>query len=287
MSKIKAVGVIGNGFVGQAIGFGFVPVLPVHIYDIDPLRSMNTLEETVNGSDVVFVSVPTPMNKDGSISLSIVRSVLNNISRVSTRNDNVVVIKSTVIPGTTEAFSEEFKNLNLVFNPEFLTERHAKYDFLNQARIVLGGLPENTEKVAKLYRLRFKHCNIMEMDYNTAEFVKYFNNVFFSVKVAFANEMKLICQKARVNWSDALAGFAADGRVGDSHLNVPGPDGRLGFGGSCFPKDINAFISFADDCGVNANVVKAAWQTNLEVRPERDWENLIGRAVVKEIDKEE
>ena len=285
MSDIKAVGVIGNGFVGQAIGFGFVPVLPVHVHDKDPLRSMNSLEETVNGSDNIFVSVPTPMNKDGSISLAIVRAVLSDIGRVNTRDDNVVIIKSTVTPGTTKSLCEEHPNLNIVFNPEFLTERHAKYDFLNQARIVLGGEPAHTERVAQLYRLRFKHCNIMEMDHNTAEFVKYFNNVFFSVKVAFANEMKLVCQKAGVDWDLALAGFAADGRVGDSHLNVPGPDGKWGFGGSCFPKDINAFIDFADKCGVNANVIKAAWQTNLEVRPEKDWENLKGRAVVEEKEK--
>ena len=122
--------------------------------------------------------------------------------------------------------------------------------------------------------------NIMKTDFNTAEFIKYFNNVFFSVKVAFANEMKLVCEKANVDWDLALAGFAADGRVGDSHLNVPGPDGKWGFGGSCFPKDINAFIAFAGQCGVNANVIKAAWQTNLEVRPEKDWENLKGRAVL-------
>jgi len=286
MGDIKAVGVIGNGFVGQAIGFGFVPVLPVHVHDKDPLRSMDSLEDTVNKSDIIFVSVPTPMNRDGSISLSIVRSVLKDINEINSRDDNIIIIKSTVIPGTTDSFSKEFPSLNLVFNPEFLTERHAKYDFLNQSRIVLGGASEHTRRVAELYRLRFKHCNIMEMDSNTAEFVKYFNNVFFSVKVAFANEMKLISDKAGVNWDEALAGFAADGRVGDSHLNVPGPDGKWGFGGSCFPKDINAFINFSESLGVETNVIKGAWQTNLQVRPERDWENLKGRAVVEETEGE-
>jgi len=260
--------------------------LPIFVHDKDPLRSMNSLEETVNRSDVVFVSVPTPMNRDGSISLGIVRSVLQDISRVNSRKDNIVIIKSTVIPGTTESFAQEFPDLNIVFNPEFLTERHAKYDFLNQSRIVLGGLKEHTQKVAELYRLRFKHCNIMEMDSTTAEFVKYFNNVFFSVKVAFANEMKLISEKAGVNWDAALAGFAADGRVGDSHLNVPGPDGKWGFGGSCFPKDINAFINFSESLDIQANVIKGAWQTNLQVRPEKDWENLKGRAVVEETEGE-
>lgn len=287
MNKIEAVGIIGNGFVGKAIGFGFVPVLPVYVHDKDPLRSMNSLEKTVNDSDIIFVCVPTPMNPDGSISLDIVRRALKDINSVNNRDDNIVIIKSTVIPGTTEMFSKEFPDLNLVFNPEFLTERHAIYDFLNQARIVLGGKREHTSKVAELYKIRFKSCNIMQMDHSTAEFIKYFNNVFFSVKVAFANEMKLVCQKAGVDWDLALEGFASDGRVGDSHLNVPGPDGKWGFGGSCFPKDINAFISFAESCGVNANVIKAAWQTNLEVRPERDWENLKGRAVVEKRNQKE
>ncbi len=282
MKKIEAVGVIGNGFVGQAIGFGFIPILPVHTYDKDPNKCMNTLEETVNDSDIIFVSVPTPMNKDGSISVDIVRAVLQDITRVNKRSDNIVIIKSTIVPGTTGAFAEEFPNLKLVFNPEFLTERHARFDFLNQSRIVLGGPEEYTDRVAELYEMRFKHCNLMKVDYNTAEFIKYFNNVFFSVKVSFANEMKLVCDQAGVDWRQALAGFVADSRVGDSHLNVPGPDGKWGFGGSCFPKDINAFIAFSENLGINANVIKAAWQTNLEVRPEKDWEKLKGRAVVSE-----
>ena len=112
--------------------------------------------------------------------------------------------------------------------------------------------------------------------------IKYFGNVFFAVKVAYANEMKLLCDAVGADWDTALEGFVADGRVGDSHLNVPGPDGKLGFGGSCFPKDINAFMSFAKSVGVNVNTVRGAWKTNLEIRPEKDWENLKGRAVVEE-----
>jgi UDPglucose 6-dehydrogenase len=73
-----------------------------------------------------------------------------------------------------------------------------------------------------------------------------------------------------------------DGRIGHSHLNVPGPDGRFGFGGSCFPKDVQAMINFMDGLGVSVNTLKGAWETNLEVRPEKDWEKLKGRAVVEE-----
>jgi UDPglucose 6-dehydrogenase len=78
----------------------------------------------------------------------------------------------------------------------------------------------------------------------------------------------------------ALKGFAADQRIGDSHLNVPGPDGKLGFGGSCFPKDINAFIDFAEKLDIDLHTIKGAWKTNLEVRPEKDWEQLKGRSVI-------
>ena len=94
--------------------------------------------------------------------------------------------------------------------------------------------------------------------------------------------MKLICEAIGADWEQALEGFVADGRVGDSHLTVPGPDGKMGFGGSCFPKDINAFMSFAKDIGVNTNTINGAWETNLEVRPEEDWKELKGRAVINE-----
>ena len=110
--------------------------------------------------------------------------------------------------------------------------------------------------------------------------IKYFNNLFFAVKVSFMNEMRLVADKLEtINWEKAVRGFVSDGRVGDSHLQVPGPDGKRGFGGSCFPKDINAFMAFTDSIGLDLAVLKGAWKTNLNVRPEKDWEKLKGRAV--------
>ncbi len=114
--------------------------------------------------------------------------------------------------------------------------------------------------------------------------IKYFSNTFFAVKVSFVNEMKLICDAIGADWNTALEGFVADGRIGDSHLNVPGPDGKLGFGGTCFPKDINSFISFAESVGIDVRTIRGAWETNLFVRPERDWEKKKGRAIVDETD---
>ena len=276
------VGIIGNGFVGQALAFGFSPVAKVRIFDIDPLKCVDDFKETVNRSDILFVSVPTPMNPDGSINLNIINNVCKEIREVNQRRDNVVVLKSTMVPGTTDRLAKKFPSLNFVYNPEFLTERKAKFDFLNQSRVVLGGDYKNIQKVIGLYVERFKHCNFVQTDYRTAEFIKYLGNVFFALEVSFANEMKFFADKLGVNWEEALYGFVADGRVADSHMQIPGPDGKAGFGGSCFPKDLNAFIALADSVGANVNTLKAAWQTNLEIRPERDWEQLKGRAVTKE-----
>ena len=280
------IGVIGNGYVGGAIAHGFSPAstgtCEVKVHDIIPERSLNTLEDTVNDSDFVFVSVPTPMNKNGSISLKLIDEAFKQINGVNRRSDNIIILKSTVIPGSTEKLQEKFPNLNIVFNPEFLTEKSARLDFINQTRIVLGGNKIHTARVSELFNERFKYCHIIQTDYKTSEMIKYFCNVFFSVKVSFANEMKMICDTIGADWNGALEGFVADGRIGDSHLNVPGPDGKMGFGGSCFPKDINAFMSFAKGIGVKTNTINGAWKTNLDVRPEEDWKELKGRAVIDE-----
>ena len=107
------------------------------------------------------------------------------------------------------------------------------------------------------------------------------NNLFFATKVSFLNEIKLLADKVDVDWDKAIEGFVLDGRIGHSHVAVPGPDGKLGFGGSCFPKDIQALIKFGKDNNVDMNVLEGAWKTNLTVRPEKDWEQLKGRAVSK------
>lgn len=292
------LGIIGNGFVGNAIAHAFIPYMEVKIYDKNKEKSYNTLDEVVNGSDVVFISVPTPMNKEGVIDLSIIESVFADIDReynTDRADATVFVLKSTVVPGTTRSLKHKYPNLSIVFNPEFLTERHARFDFLNQSRIILGFEEDVVEgqvnstitKMKNLYDLRFSSNNFIITNYETAEMIKYFNNLFFAVKVSFMNEMRLVADKLQtINWSKAVRGFVSDGRVGDSHLQVPGPDGKLGFGGSCFPKDINAFIAFANSINLDLPVLKGAWETNLKVRPERDWEKLKGRAVSDDNNKE-
>jgi UDPglucose 6-dehydrogenase len=281
------IGVIGNGFVGNAVRFAFSPQTScecdVMVYDKDQSKSLNSLEQTVNESDVIFVSVPTPSNQDGSIHIGILESVLLDIDSVHKGKDNIVLIRSTIIPGTTQKLQDKFSNLNLVFNPEFLTERSAKFDFINQTRVILGGDGKYTKLVADLYKERFgSSLSVIETNFETAEMIKYMNNCYLATKVSFMNEMYDIANKSNVDWDTAVDGFVSDGRIGHSHLAVPGPDGKRGFGGSCFPKDVRAIISFGEQLGLEMNTLKGVWDTNLRVRPECDWEQLKGRSVIYE-----
>ena len=288
----QKIGIFGNGFVGSAVQFGFSPSTgcdcEVRVYDKDPLKSVDTIEETVNKSDFIFLSVPTPSNKDGSTNLDIVEQALQDISEVNERDDNVVLLRSTVVPGTTRKLQSKYTKLNIVFNPEFLTERSAKYDFINQSRIIVGGGEEHAFEVgatADLFRWRFGvSVPVIETNWETAELIKYMSNCFFTTKISYMNEMYQLANKCEADWEVVLDGFFRDGRVGHSHMNVPGHDGKFGFGGSCFPKDIQAILHFGESLGLNLNTIKGAWKTNLEVRPERDWEELKGRAVVDETD---
>ena len=294
------IGIVGRGFVGSAVEFGFSPqtgcdVDDLYIYDKDKLRSLHSLEDVVLYSDFIFLSVPTPSNEDGSINLSYVEDALQRISEITaeieqeispvpTDLDNIVLIRSTVTPGTTKSLQQKYQNLRLVFNPEFLTERSANFDFINQTRYILGGDEEYTNKVADLYRWRFgDSIPVIETNYQTAELIKYMNNCFFATKVSFLNEMKQVSDRCGADWDMAVEGFIRDGRIGHSHMSVPGPDGKFGFGGKCFPKDVSAMIDFGNKLGLDMHTLNGVWDTNCEVRPEKDWEdNDTGVAWVKE-----
>ncbi len=284
MKNLK-IGIVGKGFVGSAVQNGFSAntgcEADVKIYDKDPSRSTHSLEEVMS-CDFVFLSVPTPSNKDGSMNLSFIHSALEEMSEYNSEN-TIVLVRSTIVPGTSKLLQEKYKKLKIVFNPEFLTERSAHFDFINQSRIILGGEKELTSKVADLYNWRFgKYTPIIQTDFQTAELIKYMNNCFFATKVSFLNEMKLVAEKTGCDWETAIEGFVLDGRVGHSHLQVPGPDGKAGFGGSCFPKDVQAMIHFGSLMGLSMKTLRGAWETNLEVRADKDWEKLLGRAVIKE-----
>jgi UDPglucose 6-dehydrogenase len=276
--KNKVVGIVGNGFVGGAILSAFSTTNIIKVYDKNKESSIDTLEEVVRESDFIFVSVPTPMRevRGGEIDLTIVSSVLKQIESLQPKEDTVIILKSSVVPGSVEKMIEENPKLNIVYSPEFLREKTARLDFLNPSRIVLGGNDKDVKNVKSLFRFRFPFSNILVTDVTTAQMIKYMANCFLATKVSYMNEMYQIAERLGVNWEQALEGFALDGRVGLSHITVPGPDGHLGFGGKCFPKDINAMIYLFEEVGINPTVLKAAWEKNLEVREELDWASIKG-----------
>mgnify|MGYP003135418727 CR=1 FL=1 len=272
------IGVVGNGFVGSAMVAGFLlNVDDVLIYDTDARKRTHSLEEIVAKSDCIFLCLPTPMrSKTGKIDLSIMKSVIEEIDHLRGDKNPLVVVKSTVVPGTVEGFAKDYAGMRFVFNPEFLTERKARLDFINTARIILGGDEKDVDFVEKIYRQKFPHTPIIKTDFSTAQLIKYMANCFFATKVSFMNEMKQIADAVGANWSQCIEGFITDGRIGNSHIDVPGHDGSLGFGGKCFPKDLNGLINKAEEIGVSPDVMRATWKKNLEVRSFHDWNDIEG-----------
>lgn len=276
------IGIIGNGFVGSAVERGFSLWADIKVYDVLPEKSTHTLEDTVKSSDFIFVSVPTPMFDTGEIDLSYVFNVFNQVMDFNFEIEKkIFILKSTVTPGTTDKIKEKFPSIRIIFNPEFLTERNAYLDFINATRIVIGGDNTDLDVVEKMFRKRFPHTQIIKTDCRTAELIKYMCNCFFATKISFMNEMRQICKNIDADWDSAIVGFLSDGRIGNSHVEVPGHDGYLGFGGKCFPKDVNAMIEFSKSVNVKPTMLSATWEKNLEVRHDNNWEKIPGAVTGK------
>jgi len=285
----RTIGIVGQGFVGSAIREGMKSYFQVETLDIDPEKNTtckNITELVDKVDEILFVCLPTPMKRDGRCDTRIVESAISDINdaNISLGKRVIAVIKSTIEPGTTDSLNEKYSNVDIVFNPEFLTEANSFEDFKNQNRIIIGGPRPATTKVKTMYRKAFPKVPIVKTGANVAETVKYFINCFLATKVSFANEMKQVCDGMSIDFDKVVEYALYDDRIGNSHLSVPGPDGSCGFGGHCFPKDLNAIRFVAQDLDIEPTLLTAVWEKNLEVRPqaERDWENMIGRAVVED-----
>ena len=281
---MSSIGIIGQGFVGTAIYEGLKNFYSIKTYDIDESKCNSGLDELVSNSEFIFQCLPTPMRSTGECDLAIVENSLQNVNQISARFNltPIVIIKSTVPPGTCERLNDTFGSLNIIFSPEFLTEANSIDDFKNQNRIILGGPRPYTTQVKTMFRKAFPHIPIVKTGYKTAEMVKYFINNFLSTKVSFANEMYQICNELGIDYDKVTEYALFDQRIGRSHLAVPGPDGDFGYGGHCFPKDLDAMIYVASSLGLEPTILEATREKNNKVRKNRDWENMPGRAVSKE-----
>lgn len=263
------IGIIGKGYVGGAMYENFKDVFNVHVWDVEESkRTVKTIEDFVNNSDIIFICVPTPMKDDGSCDTHIVESVLSDVAKVDRRK--YVVIKSTVTPGTTQRLASDL-NMTIGFNPEFLTEANAYNDFRNQPLIVIGADDAGISTVVSqiYYEFNAKVDNVAHVVVRTtreAELFKYLTNCFLATKVIFANEFKKLCDRVDVDYGRIAEVAALDKRLGHTHWRVPGPDGKLGFGGSCFPKDTAALIAYADQLGSTLWLLTEATYINEEIR---------------------
>lgn len=284
-ARVSTIGIIGYGYVGRSVEYGFVDYdrqrgfVPKHRVVIhDKYKPSESLETVADQSDILFVCLPTPYDENRLlIDLSIMDEVLAAVAPRIAGQGKVVVIKSTVVPGTTRRYASLYPGVPFAMNPEFLTEANYLQDFVSPDRIVLGA--DNdwvAQKLIDLYRTCFPAAIILRMSTTAAEIVKYQANVLLAAKVSLANVFYDLCQAQGVNYEDVKKGVALDKRIGPSHLDVTT---ERGFGGKCFPKDLGAIIGRCRELGVDAKVLEEIHAYNLRIRKVRDWHEIAGAMV--------
>ncbi len=269
------LGIIGYGFVGQAVanGFNVASKGKDKILWYDKFKEGLTLKDVIDKSEFIFICLPTPMKADESgIDLEIIEQSMDEITSHTDHTDKVLVIKSTITPGTTAQLQEKYPQTKFCFNPEFLTEANFLEDFLNADRTIIGATNDLvSRRVAVIYRQRFPKTKIFQTDPTTAEAVKYFANAFLSLKVTFANYFYDYCQKIGIKYEEVKKMAAADPRIVDSHLDVTT---LRGFGGKCFPKDLVALMGEFRKMGVDVSLLGTMWEYNKKIRKTHDWEEI-------------
>lgn len=266
MSQLS-IGIIGGGYVGLATAlFESSSVIQVLIYDIDPMKRRPTeitLYDIVK-CDLIFICVPTPSCSDGTCDISIVESVVAQLYAINLLLDQII-IRSTVPPGTSQ-------HLGTHFMPEFLTEKNWRQDFVQRDTWIIGLNPNKHPDVIQtrcqhLINLAHEQGRIRSnatrfVTTQEAECAKYVRNCFLSCKVAFFNEIYDYCERIGLNYETIRQLTIEDRRIGESHTQVPGNNGQFGFGGTCFPKDLAAFIAHFKSHQVTPSILQAAQDRN-------------------------
>lgn len=229
------------------------------------LRFTNSIEDGVDNSEVVFIAVPTPPQPDGSVDLSFIERVAREIAGVLKQGQyRVVVDKSTVPVKTGEKVADTIKRYNsgadfdVISNPEFLREGCAVPDLMKPDRIVIGG---NNDRALALMKKLYEPFNapILVTDINSAELIKHAANSFLALKISYINAVSAICEASGADVEKVADGIGMDRRIGRNFLNA-----GLGYGGSCFPKDIAAFIAIAEELGVPFDLLKEVQRINAD-----------------------
>lgn len=272
------IGIIGYGFVGQAVaGAHNRNVLMIN----DPYKfeewENSKIEDMKEYCGWIYVCVPTPMKEDGSCDTSTLTSVLDSLKDF----DRYVICKSTAPPEYYNSIMAQTGkgqkyNFKLIHMPEFLREKSALEDYMHPKIIVIGGKPNDVNFVAQavlISDLTYKRqANIVKTDIGSAAAMKYYANSWLATKVIFNNQFAKWCAAQGVDWNNVAEVLKNDPRLGDTHYQVPGADGRVGYGGSCFPKDISAILKIAEDKNVDLSLLKHQVEVNEKLKQQQDEE---------------
>jgi len=256
------IGIIGYGYVGRAVAAAY------HADEVminDPAHPSVSIADMTAQCEAVFVCVPTPQGADGVCDTSILNTVLFNLGNF----EGVVICKSTATPAAYAEIEHKFAHLKLAHVPEFLTAANAERDYLNPVKIVIGCAPELRDAVLRAVyteRINFLLPNIEYCSIAEAAMFKYVANTQLAMKVVINNEYYAVCRALGIDWDNVSAIAKTDPRLGNTHWAVPGPDGKQGYGGACFPKDTAALLSLSRFLGVEATVLAAAVARNQQLR---------------------
>lgn len=294
------ISMVGTGYVGLSTGVGFaVKGNDVVCVDIDkekvdrinrgdspiyePLlddylkkvlgdknfRATTDLKEAIKNTEISFIAVGTPSRKDGSIDLKYIEEASKQIGEVlkNKQDYHVIVVKSTVVPETTEkvvipnvektSSKKAGKDFGVCMNPEFLREGTAMEDFLTPDRVVIGSIDKKSGDVIEKLFENFE-APILRTNLKTAEMIKYVSNSLLATKISFSNEVGNICKKLGIDVNEVMKGVGLDHRISDKFLNA-----GCGYGGSCFPKDVDALIKKAKDLGYEPKLLQEVHNLNL------------------------
>ncbi len=254
---VHGVGMVGGAFSRYFKEKGF------DVREVDPGKNLDGKIEDI---DLHFICVPTPYKKEGEgFDLTFVYQAMEKIQEVRFDQATIIVIKSTVLPGTTESIQKKYPSFTLLFNPEFLTEKNADQDMREPTRQILGYVDEKGRAVCnEVMQILPKAEYQATMSATEAELVKYFGNAFLATKVIFSNMMYDFCQKLNLDYEKVSDAAAHDKRIGPSHMKVV-LDGYRGYGGSCFPKDVRALVQKGDELGVEVGLLKEAERINFDL----------------------
>lgn len=262
--KVK-IGIIGFGFVGKAVGYGFSSDI-VEQFIVDPKYNSNTLDDLCDWQpNCTFICLPTPSKDNGNIDT---KSIDEAVMKLVNRTDSFIVLKSTITPDVIERITRI--DARIVYEPEFLTEGNAKMDFINAPIRVIGAAePSAAKHLEGLYNYASitNPSQCINMTPVEASFFKYSVNNFLAMKVTFMNQLKQIMDEYGGSYNLMSRVLPADRRIGSSHMKIPGPDGKVGFGGACFPKDLTAFINFVENkTSVDPTLLKQVKSINDDIR---------------------